>query len=50
MGDERVTFYFGPDDNSPDASGILKGNLLEVRFSDMMQHSDFENAVYRRVE
>ena len=28
--------------------GTLKGDLLEVRYSEMMQHSDFENAVYRR--
>ena len=30
------------------AAGTLKGDLLEVRYSDIMQHSDFENAVYRR--
>jgi hypothetical protein len=30
------------------ATGTLKGDLLEVRYSDMMVHSDFENAVYRR--
>jgi hypothetical protein len=30
------------------ATGTLKGDLLEVRYSDIMQHSDFENAVYRR--
>jgi hypothetical protein len=30
------------------AMGILKGDLLEVRYSDIMEHSDFENAVYRR--
>jgi hypothetical protein len=30
------------------AMGTLKGDLLEVRYSDIMQHSDFENAVYRR--
>jgi len=32
-----------------DATGTLKGDLLEVRYSDIMQHSDFENAVYRRL-
>jgi hypothetical protein len=30
------------------ATGTLKGDLLEVRYSDIMVHSDFENAVYRR--
>ena len=33
-----------------DATGILQGDLLEVRYSDIMQHSDFENAVYRRLQ
>ena len=32
----------------PFAMGTLKGDLLEVRYGDSMQHSDFENAVYRR--
>ena len=32
----------------PFAAGTLKGDLLEVRYGDSMQHSDFENAVYRR--
>jgi hypothetical protein len=30
------------------AIGTLKGDLLEIRYSDIMEHSDFENAVYRR--
>ena len=30
------------------ATGTLKGDLLEVRYSDIMEHSDFENAVYRQ--
>jgi hypothetical protein len=30
------------------AIGTLIGDLLEIRFSDMAQQSDFENAVYRR--
>lgn len=30
------------------ATGTLKADLLEIRYSEMMQHSDFENAVYRR--
>ena len=33
-----------------DATGTLKGDLLEVRYSDIMQQSDFENAVYRRLQ
>jgi hypothetical protein len=34
----------------PFATGTLNGELLEVRYGDSMQHSDFENAVYRRLE
>ncbi|MCL4814463.1 MAG: hypothetical protein KJ061_18390 [Vicinamibacteraceae bacterium] len=45
----RVLFNFGSDSRGG-AIGTLKGGLLEVEFSDLMQHSDFENAVYRRVE
>ena len=30
------------------ATAMLKGDLLEVRYSDIMQQSDFDNAVYRR--
>ena len=32
----------------PFATGTLRGDFLEVRYGDSMQHSDFENAVYRR--
>ena len=32
----------------PFAMGTLNGELLEIRYGDSMQHSDFENAVYRR--
>jgi hypothetical protein len=32
----------------PFATGTLKGDLLEVRHGDSMQHSDFVNAVYRQ--
>lgn len=32
----------------PFASGTLKGDLMEIRYGDTMQHSDFENAVYQR--
>ena len=44
---DRITLDFNAD-GSWDASGTLNGDLLEVRYSEMMQHSDFENAVYRR--
>jgi hypothetical protein len=40
-----ITFLF---DGAGIATGTLKGDLLEVRYSDIMEHSDFENAVYRR--
>jgi hypothetical protein len=30
------------------AAGTLAGDLLEVRYSERMQHADFEDAVYRR--
>jgi len=43
----RISFDFNANGSS-DASGDLTGDLLEVRYSDLMQHSDFENAVYRR--
>jgi hypothetical protein len=48
--DATITFWFdGTRPSDPgDATGTLKGDLLEVRYSDIMQHSDFENAVYRR--
>jgi hypothetical protein len=42
-----ISFDFGAN-NSSDASGTLIGDLLEIRYSERMQHSDFENAVYRR--
>ena len=43
--DATIIFWF---DSSGGATGILKGDLLEIRFSELMQHSDFDNAVYRR--
>ena len=30
------------------ADGTLNGDLLDVRYGPIMEHSDFENAVYRR--
>jgi hypothetical protein len=47
---DAIRFYFGENRVGVDASGLLSGDLLEVRFSEIMQHSDFENAIYRRVE
>jgi len=46
----RIAFYFSEQSDRPDAIGSLRGHLLEVRYSEIMQHSDFENAVYQRVE
>jgi hypothetical protein len=47
-----ITFRFGPPSTGDrvDATGTLKGDLMEVRYSEIMQHSDFENAVYRRLQ
>jgi hypothetical protein len=42
-----ITFRFDGGDQGF-ATGTLKGDLLEVRYSERVQHSDFENAVYRR--
>ena len=45
-----ITFQFHPPSTADrvDATGTLQGDLMEVRYSEIMQHSDFENAVYRR--
>ena len=43
--DGRIGFAFS---GAGDASGTLNGDVLEVRYSERMQHSDFENAVYKR--
>ena len=43
--DGRIGFAFSP---SGSASGTLNGDVLEVRYEERMQHSDFENAVYKR--
>ena len=29
-----------------DATGVLKGDSLTIQYDLLMQHSDFENAVY----
>lgn len=51
----RIIFDFGADGKGsqggqPEAIATLDRDLLNVRYSEMMQHSDFENAVYRRSE
>lgn len=51
----RIIFDFGADGKGsqggqPEAIATLDRDLLNVRYSEMMQHSDFENAVYRRRE
>ena len=53
--DGRIIFDFGADrigsqGDQPEAIATINGDLLLVQYSDMMQHSDFENAVYRRAE
>jgi hypothetical protein len=46
-----ITFLFhASTGDRVDATGTLKGDLIEVRYSEIMQHSDFENAVHRRVQ
>jgi len=34
------------DEPWDDATGILEGDVLTLEYDDMMQHADFENAVY----
>ena len=41
----RLSFRFA---GGGDASGTLSGDVLEIRYSERMQHSDFENAAYKR--
>jgi hypothetical protein len=43
----RISFDFNAD-GSWDGSGALNADLLEVRYTETMEHSDFENALYRR--
>lgn len=47
-GTVRFLFFPCPCDERSQAIGTLNGELLEVRYSEMMQHSDFENATYTR--
>jgi hypothetical protein len=41
--DEHLVFSFG-------ATGLLRGDVLEVRYGDRLQQADFEDAAYRRVQ
>lgn len=45
---ERIDFHFGTLDDGVDAVGTVQGERLEVRYGPLMQHSDYEDAVYRR--
>ena|SRR5687767_7940997 len=49
----RIIFDFGADGGvmqggGPDALATVDGDSLNVRYHEIMQHSDFENAVYRQ--
>lgn len=45
--DGRINFSFSGDGRW-DATGTLNGDRLEVRYGLIMQHSDFEDALYQR--
>ena len=45
----RIVFSFSADGRWG-ATGTLNGDWLEVRYNTIMEHSDFENAVYRRAQ
>ena len=42
---EHLLFDF---DGLRTATGTLRGELLEVRYGELMQHSDFEDGMYKR--
>lgn len=44
----RFLFFPCPCNDRSQALATLNGDLLEVRYSEMMQHSDFEDATYKR--
>lgn len=53
--DGSIVLDFGADGQGsqggqPEAIATLEGDLLKVRYSDVMHESDFEDAVYRRTE
>jgi hypothetical protein len=45
--DNTIRFLF-PGDARWYATGTATFDLLEVRYNDIMEHSDFENAIYTR--
>jgi hypothetical protein len=45
---DRISFRFVPGGHDGTATGTLKGDSLEIRYSEIMQHADFEDAVYSR--
>ena len=49
--DGTITFWFDGSWtlDQGNARGTLKGGLLEIRYSDTMQQSNFHNAVYSRL-
>jgi hypothetical protein len=46
----RIDFHFGTVDDGVDAVGTMVGDHLEVRYGLLMLHSDFEDAIYHKVE
>jgi hypothetical protein len=44
---DAIVFSFAGDSRWG-AVGTVRGDSLEVRYNEIMEHSDFENAVYRR--
>jgi hypothetical protein len=47
--ENRILFRFAGD-HRWSAVGTIDGDSLEVRYNDIMMHSDFENAVYTRAQ
>jgi hypothetical protein len=43
--DATISFSF---DGHEGATGTFQGDLLAIVYTELMQHSDFEDAVYRR--
>jgi hypothetical protein len=46
----QVHFHFSERSPAADAIGTLRDNLMEVRYSEIMLHSDYEDAVYQMIE
>jgi hypothetical protein len=47
---DRISFRFVSVSQDAGATGTLRGDLLEVRYTINMHMSDFEDAVYRRAQ